>query len=141
MSKHERKTLHDAVTRYHAERGVSDAVRQQGLRGLIDAWLRIAMSAARYDLTLDDWINDLDVRDIIAGALPLAPASGRESLADTLARADELFRSATLESKRALSSTTANDAVAADRWWYSRYPSQPGSMMRADLLGAGIVKR
>src|SRR6478672_4034349 len=88
----------DPVAEYFASRGVSEGVRQRGLRGLVADWRAIARSAARYDLTLYDWINDLDLRDIIAGAMAVAPESERHALRDALERADEEFRDATLVS-------------------------------------------
>src|SRR5690348_12568868 len=92
----------DPVDRYLAERGVSSVVRKKGLGGLIDDWTSIARSAERYNLTLDDWLNDLDLRDIIAGAIDAAsPAEGR-TFGAALQRADDAFRAATVESPRSL---------------------------------------
>src|SRR5690242_6863167 len=86
----------DAVDRYLADRGVADHVRARGLRGMIDDWAGIAAAAERYDLTLDDWINDLDLRDIIAGALSVASPGEQHRVREVLARADERFRAATV---------------------------------------------
>ena len=132
----------DEVTRYLERRGVSDAVVRLGLAGMIDAWTRIAMSAERYDLTLDDWINDLDMRDIIAGALAAAPTSQRDDLTRSLAHADDLFRAATLEAAEPLSTSLDPDADEANserRWWYRRYPSTAGETLRSDLTSEGLL--
>jgi hypothetical protein len=131
----------DAVDRYLAERGVADHVRARGLRGMIDDWARIAASAERYDLTLDDWINDLDLRDIIAGALTVASPSAQQKARAVLARADERFRAATVECARPLlgaadESVRSPDPQAA--WWYRRVPARPGATMRDDLASAGV---
>lgn len=132
----------DAVDRYLAERGVADHVRARGLRGMIDDWGRIAASAERYDLTLDDWINDLDLRDIIAGALTVASTGEQHRVRAVLARADERFRAATVECAPPLVGVGAGDSVQPinpqDAWWYRRAPAHPGATMRDDLAAAGV---
>ena len=109
---------------------------------MIDDWARIAASAERYDLTLDDWINDLDLRDIIAGALTVAPPSEQHRVRAGLARADERFRAATVECARPLPGTGAGEPARPsdpqDAWWYRRVPTHPGATMRDDLTAAGV---
>ena len=132
-----RQDPHDPVARYLAERGVSAKVRNMGLRGIVMQWDGISSRAERYDLTLDDWLNDLDLRDIIDGAMSVAREDERRELQAVLARADERFRRATVESPKPL-------VVGADRtaqWWYLRHPAQPGAGMRDDLIAAGLLAR
>ena len=133
----------DRVAQYFEERGVSAGVRKKGLRGIIAEWGAIAQRAAHYDLTLFDWMNDLDLRDIIAGALAVAPEGARNEVRDALDRADHAFRAATVPAARALavaSSAGADEFDPARHWWYFRYPAHPGDSMRADLAAAGIVR-
>ena len=92
----------DPVDQYFIERGVSAGVRSKGLSGIISDWDTIAQRAEGYDLTLDDWLNDLDLRDIIAGAITRAPVAAADDLRDALARADEAFRAATIELEKSL---------------------------------------
>ena len=131
-----------AVDRYLAERGVADHVRARGLRGIIDDWARIAASAERYDLTLDDWINDLDLRDIIAGALTATSPSDQHRMRAALARADERFRAATVECSRPLGGAGVGESPQPsdpqEAWWYRRAPAHPGPTMRGDLTAAGV---
>lgn len=134
--------LHDPVAEYFVTRGVSSNVRRKGLRGIIAQWEAIAQTAARYDLTLDDWLNDVDLRDIIAGAMSVAPDKQQQEMRDALDRADELFRDGTIETRRSLwgDATAASDRHEPKRqWWYFRRPANPGDNMRADLANAGIV--
>lgn len=146
MNKHGDAHSHsgDPVEEYFAKRGVSEGVRKKGLRGLVADWVAIAQSAAHYNLTLDDWVNDLDLRDIIAGALALAPESEHRALRDTLERADNEFRAATLASEQSAahgSTPKARDYDSSRQWWYFRYPAHPGDSMRADLRAAGVKRR
>lgn len=132
----------DAVGRYLADRGVSAGVRSRGLSGIIAQWEAIARRAARYDLTLDDWLNDLDLRDIIAGALAVAPESEPRELHARMDRADDLFRAATVASAHSLWGTAGDVANGQDpvrQWWYFRRPAHPGQTMLADLATAGIT--
>lgn len=131
----------DAVDRYLTERGVADHVRARGLRGMIDDWGKIAASAERYDLTLYDWINDLDLRDIIAGALAVASPSDQHQVRTVLARADDRFRAATVECAPPLGDGAGDSAQPSDpqgAWWYRRAPAHPGATMRDDLAAAGV---
>ena len=132
-----RRDPHDPVERYLTERGVSTSVRRTGLRGIVAKWDAVASHAERYDLTLDDWLNDLDLRDIIAGAMSLVPKHERQAVRSILDGADDRFRRATVESPRPL----VADADRAAQWWYLRYPAHPGARMRDDLLAAGLLKR
>lgn len=132
-----RRDPHDPVARYLAERGVSPVVRDTGLRGIVAKWDAIASRAKRHDLTLDDWLNDLDLRDIIAGAMSIAPEHERQGVRSILERADDRFRCATVESPRPLVAGTDRAA----QWWYLRYPAQPGTGMRDDLIAAGLLAR
>ena len=109
---------------------------------MIDDWGSIAASAERYDLTLDDWINDLDLRDIIAGALAAASPSEQRSVRATLAQADERFRAATVECARPLTDAGTGESEQAPgppaAWWYRRAPAHPGATLRDDLTAAGV---
>ena len=138
MTEHaDRRDPHDPVSRYLAERGVSDRARGKGLRGIVAHWDVIASHAERYELTLDDWLNDLDLRDIVAGAMSVAPERERLAILSTLERADDRFRRATVESPRPLLA----GADRAAQWWYLRYPARPGAGLREELLSAGHLTR
>src|SRR5665213_725625 len=100
MTRHD--DARDPVATYLADRGVSDQLRSAGLRGLVGRWKVIAHDAAHYDLTIDDWLNDVDLRDIIAGAMDVAPAAERLAIEPELVGADETFRAATIETQRSL---------------------------------------
>ena len=109
---------------------------------MVDDWDRLAASAERYDLTLDDWINDLDLRDIIAGALAVASPGEQQWVRATLAHADERFRAATVECAPPLAGAGTGELVqppdAQGAWWYRRAPAHPGATMRDDLTAAGV---
>ena len=135
MTKHDDgREAHDPVARFLTARGVSAKLRGTNLRGIVAEWDALASRAERYSLTLDDWLNDLDLRDIIAGAMTVAPEHERAAVRPLLERADEHFRRATAESPRPL----VADVDRVTQWWYLRLPAHPGVGMRDDLIVAGL---
>jgi len=139
MTRHDE--ARDLVARYLADRGASDHVRKEGLRGMVARWKAIAHDAEYYDSGIEDWLNDIDLRDIIAGAVDIAPAAERLAIEPDLFGADATFRAATVETKRSLwgDAVSATDGHDSQRqWWYFRRPAHPGRAMRADLKRMGI---
>ena len=152
MSEHDSRpgTGDHALQAYLAARGLPPEARQRGFHGLVLAWEKIARAAARYDLTLDDWRNDLDLRDLIAGALTVASEHDVLATRDALARADALFRAGTQETRRPVWTSAEHPAdpaavhstetgATASEWWYRRGPLHPGDSMRAELEAAGLL--
>lgn len=111
------------------------------LEEMVTRWEQVARSARTYNLTLDDWLNDLDLRDMI----DRRSSDGTTASATLRARleaADRSFRDNTSESKRSMWGPTAGaDHHAARHWWYFRYPSSPGNVLRLDLQVAGILPK
>ena len=114
----------------------------RSLEELIARWKQVATHAAAYDLTLDDWLNDLDLRALIERQLSIASAPLTAELSSGLAAADAEFRRGTRESARSLwGEAGERDHDREMHWWYFRYPSAPGPEMHADLRAAGIIPR
>ncbi len=131
----------DEVRRYLKSRGVATDLIDGGVESAVDRWDAIARSAKNYDFTLDDWLNDMDLRDIIEGALAHASKPEQSAVALRLANADERLRNAT-----ALTGSIWGDALAdaaswdpEKTWWYFRRPLNPGETMQADLDAAGLT--
>jgi hypothetical protein len=130
----------DAVAHYMKSRGVSESLVEDGLEGAIDRWDALARSARHYDFTLDDWLNDMDLRDIIEGAMKAADKSERESVAKSLAKADERMKKATVETGSIWGKANAGAGKydPEKTWWYFRRPMHPGEDMQNDLRAAGL---
>jgi len=109
---------------------------------MIVQWEEIAGHASTYNLTLDDWLNDLDLRDLIAREMGKVSAVDRDALRSRLESIDQAFRAATRASNSSLwGRTSGADHDAARQWWYFRYPISPGDAMRDDLETVGILSR
>ncbi len=130
----------DPVRAYLKSRGVSDDIVEGGLESAIDRWDSISKTAKDYDFTLDDWLNDMDLRDIIHGAMAATTDADRESLASALKKADDRLRKSTAKTGSiwgsAMQGALAPDPVTS--WWYFRRPLNPGEIMADDLEAAGL---
>ena len=86
----------DTVRTYLSERGCATAVIEGGLAGLVEQWEALVASVEEgYSLGLDDYLNELDVRQLLADALSVAsPVASKEESApfsERWQRADEQF--------------------------------------------------
>lgn len=100
-------------------------------RAMIDQWASfVAGLAEPYIFDLDNWLNDIDLRQLIQEA---APMFGVDELADAARRLDEAdrdFLRATHEVDRCLwgSKTARREHWTATRnWWYFRAPVRSNS--------------
>jgi len=129
----------DPVKQFLRARGCPDDVVAEGLEGLVSNWERIAAEVRDgYPLGLDDYLNDLDARQLLEGALTVADADEDDPVRARVDAADRLMRSAV----RPVTECLWGDAVAAmegwtpeNNWWYFSLPRVPGTMLRDDLAG------
>jgi len=128
----------EAVREFLRARGCPDRVVVEGLHGLVTEWERVAESVHQgYPLdTLDDYLNDMDLRQLIAEALAAVPTPPLGALTARLTAADTRMRSGLVPAGRCL----WGEAIAMRRgwsapheWWYFMRPAQPGPGLRAEL--------
>jgi hypothetical protein len=128
----------EAVQEFLRARGCSEGVVSDGLEGLVAEWERVAESVHQgYPLdTLDDYLNDMDLRQLIAEALATVPTPTWGALTARLTAADARIRSGLVPAGRCL----WGEAIAARRgwsaaseWWYFMRPAQLGPGLRAEL--------
>src|SRR4030095_3394704 len=90
------RRMKDPVRDYLRERGCGDYVIEGGLEGLVENWEETVREVEEgYSLTLDDYLNDLDARQLIAEALLVAPDDQRAAVNARLNHADEKMRNLT----------------------------------------------
>ena len=134
----------DSVKRYLESRGCDPELVAGGLGGLVEAWARVVEDVARggYSLGLDDYLNDMDTRDILEGALE-ASGAGAQAVAARLSTLDKLFLAATRPCDRCLwGPALARDHGWTDEehWWYFRAPLRPSDELAEDLIAAGLTE-
>jgi hypothetical protein len=108
------------------------------LQELIDQWAGFARELERQEYTfdLDNWLNDVDVRELILEALPMF---SREEMGDhalKLDEADRAFMAATRDFKRCVwGSGTARKEHwdARKNWWYFRTPTRSNGQLEDEL--------
>ena len=128
----------DPVRQFLRERGAAAHVIHGGLEGLLRGWEQ-TVEAVRdgYPLdTLDDYLNDLDGRQILAEALAVAPPEDAERMRRRLAAADARFGSLVEPTARCLwgDRAAAAHGWAPDRsWWYWRRPRRAGVELSREL--------
>ena len=134
---------HDPVHTYLVSRGCAPLVVRRGLAGLLEHWASIVAAAERgRDASLDEWLNDMDLRDILAGALAAATPRERATAALRLAEADARFVAITRPSSCLWGTEIArtNSWRPEWQWWYFRSPTEPGPTLREDLLVNGLLR-
>ena len=70
----------DPVREFLRERGSSPNLIDGGLAGLVESWEAVVSAVEEgYTLGLDDYLNDLDGRQLLEEALPIAADTQRQS--------------------------------------------------------------
>lgn len=108
------------------------------LRDLIDQWANFATDLARknYTFDLDNWLNDVDVRELILEALPMFSREDMGDHALKLDNADKTFMEATKPHKRCVwgSGTARKEKWTAEKnWWYFRTPLRSNAQLEDEL--------
>lgn len=107
----------------------------------LELWQQfIAEVEAGYDLTIDDYTNDLSLRDILQeflDALSHEPALPTyETLVQKVQELDELFIQATQEVKDPLLPPLGHKPPGF--WWF-RIPKRCGELLLEDLIAEGYL--
>ena len=119
-------------------RGCPEPVVSAGADGLVEAWERVVAQVEQgYPLGLDDYLNDMDGRELIAAlmsavARALTPVQKRRLVA-----ADERMRAASQPLAHCLWGdrlAAANGWDAQRNWWYFSRPAEPGPDLAQELV-------
>ena len=135
---------YDPVQEYLKRRGCPSHVVKAGLKGLVLNWEKVVSELVfdGYRYGLRDFANDLDRREILAGAIAglegLVPAAMRVRVA----AADKRFVDATFGATRCIldDEQAAERGVTRDKqWWYYRFPRRHRANFAKDLLESEIA--
>ena len=125
----------DQVREFLKRRGAPEHVVNGGLAGLIQTWESVVESVKRgYNLGLDDYLNDMDVRQLIHEALALAPSE--QAYLERVRRADEAIKRLVKPLGRSLwgEKNAAKRGWSAEKnWWYFAVPVNAGPELTDDL--------
>jgi len=124
----------DPVGEFLRKRGCPEHVVRGGLRGLTESWEEVVRSVEEgYSLGLDDYLNDMDGRQLIDEALHSAPAEEKNTFLKRIRQADAKMQWLVKPAGRCLwgDETAGQEGWTAKKnWWYYSRPLHPGE----DLL-------
>lgn len=129
----------ESVRDFLRRRGAPDVVVEHGLMGLVEQWERAVEDIARgYPLGLDDYLNDLDGRQLLHEALGAASDVDRARVRDRLAAADARARARAVIRDRCVWGEEVaryHDWNRERNWWYFAIPREPGRDLAEELEG------
>lgn len=127
----------DPVRDFLRERGSSPNLIESGLAGLVESWEAVVSAVAEgYTLGLDDYLNDLDVRQLLEEALPLAAATQHQAFTKRLQQADEQMRQLVAPVPSCLWGAEVAEEegwTAQNNWWYFSRPLQANPALLAEI--------
>jgi hypothetical protein len=134
---------HDPIREYLQGRGCAAEVVERGLDGLIAEWELIASDLAEQGcvLGMDDYLNDLDGRDILEGALQALDPAARAAARPRVEVADLKVIGATVPCADCLWGEELAESHGwqpGKQWWYFRVPREHSLEFAGDLEAAGI---
>jgi hypothetical protein len=130
------------VVDYLLECGLDRAVAEQGVGGLVERWEQIvSWIQDGYDLTIDDYLNDMDLRQLLDRSWELASPETQAAWRTRLTLADDRFKAETETSPPLWGeSVTEEEGYSPDRqFWFFRRPRRPGPTLTADLRLDGLL--
>lgn len=128
----------DPVREYLRRSGAPYSVVGQGLRGLVENWERVVAQVMEgYDGSLDDYLNEMDGRQLLENALELSAAEVRQAFLPRVRDADMGIRLNLVRAGRCLwGGIVAEDEqwTEARNWWYYEHPRSPGPRLKSELI-------
>mgnify|MGYP001089634323 FL=1 len=105
---------------------------------LLDQWVAFTadLDGKGYSFDLDNWLNDVDVRELILEALPMFSREEMGEHALKLDKADETFLTATRDFKRCVwgHGTARKERWTPEKnWWYFRTPRRSNAQLEDEL--------
>jgi hypothetical protein len=127
----------DPVGEFLRKRGCPEHVVMGGLRGLTESWEEVVRSVEKgYSQGLDDYLNDMDSRQLIEEGLHIAPAREKETFLKQIRQADAKMQWLVKPSGRCLwgDETARREGWTAEKnWWYFSIPIHPGEELLGDI--------
>jgi hypothetical protein len=119
-------------------RGCPEPVVSAGADGLVEEWERLVDQVEKgYPLGLDDYLNDLDGRELIAALMSAVSRALTPVQKRRLVAADERMRAAVQPLEHCLWGdrlAAANGWDAERNWWYFSRPRRPGPDLAQELV-------
>jgi hypothetical protein len=132
----------DRVRQYLRRRGCASTIIKGGLEGLLEHWSSCVEAVEEgYNLTFRDYVHDMELRDVLHGALEAASAEERGEAESRLAALDRRFRELSIECGPIVGPkfVRENGLDPTEQWWYYRRPKSPAPDFEEELREAGVI--
>jgi hypothetical protein len=127
----------DPVKDFLEEKGCSQNVVEGGIPGLIKSWEQVVEEVSKgYALTLDDYLNDLDGRQILEEALAVAPEAEKKKIRERIAGADRRMQALVEPAAKCLWGSEVAEAegwTPEKNWWYFSRPKKGDADFLAEI--------
>jgi hypothetical protein len=127
----------DAVREFLEAEGCPEHMIEAGLDGLIEQWEYAVEDVEEgYPLGFDDYLDDMDSRQLLEGSLAVAPAEQRRDALPRVRAADERMKELLVTAPGCLWGADAaaeHGWTAEKNWWYFRVPREPGPELAEDI--------
>jgi hypothetical protein len=127
----------DPVGEFLQKRGYPEHVVKGGLQGLTVNWEEVVRSVEEgYSLGLDDYLNDMDGRQLIEEVLPISPAGDKETVLKRIRQADARMQWLVKPAGRCLwgDETARQQGWTANKnWWYFSIPTHAGEELLKEI--------
>ncbi len=127
----------DSVRGFLEEKGCPQNVVEGGIAGLVKSWEELVKEVSKgYALTLDDYLNDLDGRQILEEALKIAPPGEEGKIRERVRRADRKMRILVEPAGKCLWGSEVAEAEGwstEKNWWYFSRPQKGDADFLAEI--------
>jgi hypothetical protein len=135
----EEMNTRDPVREFLRQRGCPEPVTQGGLHGLVKKWENTVRAVKQgYAFGLDDYLNDLDGRQLIEETFAVASEKQKEAFLDRVRRADTLMKSLTVPLEKCLWGETVAKSegwTPKKNWWYFSKPINAAPELLSEIEG------
>lgn len=129
--------MSNEVRDFLIEKGCPLHVIERGLTGLVESWEKVVQSVENgYPLTLDDYLNDLDARQLLEDALSVATMTERMNLETRIMHADDLMKGLTRRASVCLWGDELAETEgwnSKKNWWYYACPVDADAELLAEI--------
>jgi len=127
----------DPVREFLKQRGCPEHVVRGGLRGLVESWEEVVRTVEEgYSLGLDDYLNDMDGRQLLDETLAFVPAEVKKPFLKRIRQVDANMQTLVRPAGRCLwGDETARQEgwTAKKNWWYFSRPIKAGEDLLAEI--------
>jgi hypothetical protein len=118
-------------------KGAPTHIVEKGLAGLVETWEKVVASVRQgYPLGLDDYLNDMDGRQLLEETLAVVPETKRQKIQGRVEKTDALMHTLVKPTPKCLWGEKAAQEEGWTReknWWYFFQPLEANPELLAEI--------